>query len=120
MPGPAHRRRRGTTRGNHRLGRRPQRAPDRRQLAVHHRRCTHQTAQTVPGNSNLTLYYYRQHGVGGPESSQIASTMLGGFVKTEAMAHGIQSGLRFLSLIVGGVGLLVTALLAWSAVARSA
>ena len=28
------------------------------------------------------------------------------------MAHGIQSGLRFLSLVVGGVGLLVTVLLA--------
>ena len=34
------------------------------------------------------------------------------------MAHGIQSGLRFLSLVVGGVGLLVTALLAWGSAAR--
>jgi hypothetical protein len=33
---------------------------------------------------------------------------------------GIQSGLRFLCLIVGGVGLLVTALLARSVAARSA
>jgi hypothetical protein len=41
----------------------------------------------------------------------MTSTSLGGFVKTEAVAYGIQSGLRFLSLIVGGVGLLVTALL---------
>jgi hypothetical protein len=31
---------------------------------------------------------------------------------TLAVSHGIQSGLRFLSLFVGGVGLLVTALLA--------
>ena len=34
-----------------------------------------------------------------------------GFVKTEAVAHGIQSGLRYLSLFVGGLGLVVTALL---------
>jgi hypothetical protein len=45
--------------------------------------------------------------------------MLGGFVKTEAMAHGIQSGLRCLCLIVDGAGLLVTALPAWSKPARS-
>ena len=63
--------------------------------------------------------YYRQRGMGGPASSQMASTVLGGFVKTEAMAHGIQSGPRFLCLIVGGAGLLVTALLAWSEPARS-
>jgi hypothetical protein len=42
----------------------------------------------------------------------MASTVLGGFVRIEAVAHGIQSGLRFLSLIVGGLGLIVTALLA--------
>jgi len=35
-----------------------------------------------------------------------------GFVKADAVTHGIQSGLRFLSLTVGGVGLLVTALVA--------
>ena len=56
--------------------------------------------------------YYRQRGVAGPELSQRTSTVLGGFVKTESVAHGIQSGLRFLSLMVGGIGLLVTALLA--------
>jgi hypothetical protein len=36
------------------------------------------------------------------------------------VAHGIQNGLRFLSLVVGGVGLLVTALLAWGSAARPA
>jgi hypothetical protein len=41
----------------------------------------------------------------------MTSTAPGGFVKTEAVAHGIQSGLRFLSLIVGGLGLVVTTLL---------
>jgi len=47
----------------------------------------------------------------------MASTVLGGFVRAEAVAHGIQSGLRFLSLMVGGIGLLVTALLARSGAA---
>jgi hypothetical protein len=70
-----------------------------------------QNCSEVDGASARAADCYRQRGVGGPESSRMASTMLGGFVKTEAMAHGIQSGLRFLSLIVGGVGLLVTALL---------
>jgi hypothetical protein len=28
--------------------------------------------------------YYHQHGVGGPESSQMASTVLGGFARTES------------------------------------
>jgi hypothetical protein len=45
--------------------------------------------------------YYRQRGVGGPEGSQMASTVLGGFVRAEAVAHGIQTGLRLLSLICG-------------------
>jgi hypothetical protein len=55
--------------------------------------------------------YYRQRGVGGSESAQMASTVLGSSVKTEAVAHGIQSGLRFLSLIVGVIGLLIVVLL---------
>jgi hypothetical protein len=55
--------------------------------------------------------YYRQPGVGGPELSHMTSTVLGSSVKSDAPAHGIQSGLRFLSLVVGGLGLLVTALL---------
>jgi hypothetical protein len=33
-----------------------------------------------------------------------------GSVTADAVAHGIQSGVRFLSLVVGGIGLLVTAL----------
>ena len=62
--------------------------------------------------------YYRQRGVGGPELAGMTAGVLGGFVKTEAVAHGIQSGLRFLSLIVGGLGLLVTTLLMLSATQR--
>src|SRR5262245_36075066 len=47
-------------------------------------------------------------GAGGPELSHLTSAVLGGQVKSDAMAHGIQSGFRFLSLGVGGSGLLVT------------
>jgi hypothetical protein len=64
--------------------------------------------------------YYQQRGAGTPDSSQMASTVLGGFARVEAAAQGVQSGLRFLSLVVGGVGLLVTALLAWGSAARPA
>jgi hypothetical protein len=65
----------------------------------------------VEGAAARVADYYHQRGVGGAEASQLASTVLGGFVRAEAVAHGFQSGLRFLSLIVGGVGLLVTLLL---------
>jgi hypothetical protein len=66
----------------------------------------------VEGSAARVADYYVQRGVEGPEASQKASIVLGGFVKAEATAEGIQRGLRFLCLIVGGVGLLVTALLA--------
>jgi hypothetical protein len=66
----------------------------------------------VQESSARVADYYRQRGVEGPQLSQMTSTVLGGFVKAEAVAHGIQSGLRFLSLFVGASGLLVTALLA--------
>ena len=65
----------------------------------------------VQESSARVADYYHQRGVAGPELSGMTSTVLGGAVKTAAVAHGIQSGLRFLSLVVGGVGLLVTALL---------
>jgi MFS family permease len=55
--------------------------------------------------------YYRQHGVGASDLSSMTATVLGGFTREESVIHGIQSGLRFLSLMVGGIGLLVTALL---------
>jgi MFS family permease len=74
----------------------------------------------VQESSARVADYYRQRGVDGAELSQRTSAVLGGFVKTEAVAHGIQSGLRFLSLVVGGVGLLVTALLAGCGSAKPA
>jgi hypothetical protein len=42
----------------------------------------------------------------------------GGLTAAEAVAHGIQSGLYFLSLMVAGVGLLVTALLVQASAAN--
>jgi hypothetical protein len=74
----------------------------------------------VEASSARVADYYRQRGVGGPDLPPMTSAVLGGFAKEEAVAHGIQSGLRFLSLTVGGVGLLVTALLARSGTARPA
>ena len=79
-----------------------------------------QNRPAVEESSARVADYYHQRGVGGPEATQLTSTVLGAFAKVEAAAHGIQSGLRFLSLIVGGVGLLVTALLAWGGAARPA
>src|SRR5262245_7771488 len=72
----------------------------------------------VEESSARVADYYRQRGVGAPESSQMASLVLGGFVRVEAEAFGIQTGLRFLSLIVGGIGLLVTILLMLSPPSR--
>src|SRR5262249_19038231 len=65
----------------------------------------------VEESSARVAGYYQQRGAGGPESSRMASTGLGGLARVEGVARGSQSGLRFLSLIVGGLGLLVTALL---------
>jgi hypothetical protein len=67
----------------------------------------------VQDSSARVADYYTQRGVEGPEVSQMTSTVVGAFVKTEAVAQGIQRGLQFLSLTIGALGLLVTALLAW-------
>jgi MFS family permease len=53
--------------------------------------------------------YYHQHGVSGPELSQLTATDLGAFVKLEAVAQGIQTGFGVLSLFVGGTGLVIAA-----------
>jgi MFS family permease len=60
--------------------------------------------------------YYRQHGVEAADLPRMTSTVLGTAVKEAAVSHGIQSGLRFLSLAVGAMGLVVTVLLARSRV----
>ena len=59
-------------------------------------------------------------GVGAAESLQMAGAVERGFARVEAAAHGVQSGLRFLSLVVGAAGLLATILLVRSGAARPA
>jgi MFS family permease len=56
--------------------------------------------------------YYRQRGQSGPDLQQETGTVLGGFVKLESAAAGFQWGLRFLSLMMLTLGLVV-ALLLW-------
>jgi MFS family permease len=73
----------------------------------------------VEESSERVAGYYRQRGVGAPGSSQMAADVLGGFVKVKATAIGIQTGLRFLSLVVGGIGLLLTVLLISYPMSRS-
>jgi MFS family permease len=58
--------------------------------------------------------YYRQRGQSGPELQQETGTVLGGFAKMESIAAGFQWGLRFLSLMILTLGLIVAALL-WQA-----
>ena len=67
----------------------------------------------VQESSARVADYYRQRGVEGPELSQMSGTVLGAFAKLEAVAMAIQRGLQFLSLVVVGLGLLVTGLLVW-------
>jgi len=62
--------------------------------------------------------YYRQRGVNSNELSQMTSTVMGTAIHEQAAARGIQSGLRFLSLFVGGAGLLVTAMFVRNDVVR--
>jgi MFS family permease len=56
--------------------------------------------------------YYRQRGQSGPDLQQETGTVLGGFAKLESVAAGFQWGLRFLSLMMLTLGLVV-ALLLW-------
>jgi MFS transporter, DHA2 family, multidrug resistance protein len=55
--------------------------------------------------------YFRERGVYGPELSQQTGRVLGTFATVEAAAHGVSSGLRFVSLVVATIGLFATALL---------
>jgi DHA2 family multidrug resistance protein len=72
-----------------------------------------QNRPEVQNSAARVADYYQQRGVEGPELSQMTSTVLGAFAKTEATGMGIQRGLQFLSLVVGGIGVLVTGLLVW-------
>jgi MFS transporter, DHA2 family, multidrug resistance protein len=64
--------------------------------------------------------YYGQRGVAGPAATQMASTVLGASVHLEAASQGIQVGLKFLSIIVGGLGFLITGGLAIPNLRKSA
>ena len=59
--------------------------------------------------------YFHQRGLSGANLQQETSRVLGGFVTLESVAHGFRSGLRFLSLMMLGIGLVVGVLLARSA-----
>ena len=59
--------------------------------------------------------YFHQRGLSGSALQQETSRVLGGFVTLESVAHGFRSGLRFLSLMMLGIGLVVAVSLAWSA-----
>ncbi len=59
--------------------------------------------------------YFHQRGLSGAALQQETSRVLGGFVTFESIAHGFRSGLRFLSLMMLGIGLAVAIGLARSA-----
>jgi hypothetical protein len=65
----------------------------------------------VEATSARIAGYYQQHGVGASDLPSMTATVLGAAVKEDAVARGIQTGLRFLSLVVGAIGLLLTAFL---------
>jgi MFS family permease len=58
--------------------------------------------------------YYQQRGQSGPMLQQETATVLGGFAKYESIAYGFRHGLRFLSLMMLVIGLIVAGLL-WQA-----
>jgi hypothetical protein len=53
---------------------------------------------------------YRQRGASGPDQAALTGAALGGLVKLESVARGIQDGLKFLSLVMLGLGLTLTLL----------
>ena len=59
--------------------------------------------------------YFHQRGLSGAALQQETSRVLGGFVTLESVAHGFRSGLRFLSLMMLVIGLVVAIALALSA-----
>ena len=59
--------------------------------------------------------YYQQRGMSGPPLQQETGTVLGTFATVESIAFGFRLGLRFLSLTMLALGLIVAVLL-WQAV----
>ncbi len=58
---------------------------------------------------------FRQRGLSGAGLQQEAGRVLGGFATLESIAHGFRQGLRFLSLMMLTLGLIVAVLLAHAA-----
>jgi MFS family permease len=59
--------------------------------------------------------YFHQRGLAGGELKQETGRVLGGFAAAESVAHGFQSGLRFLSVMMLTLGLIVAVLLSQAA-----
>ena len=59
--------------------------------------------------------YFHQRGLTGAGLQQETSRVLGGFATLEGVAHGFRSGLRFLSLMMLAIGLVVAVSLALAA-----
>jgi MFS family permease len=59
--------------------------------------------------------YYQQRGLSGPSLQQETGRILGGFATIESIALGFRWGLRFLSLMMLSLGLMIALLLWWSA-----
>jgi hypothetical protein len=53
---------------------------------------------------------YRQRGVTGPDAAALTGTVLGAATKIESVSRGFQAGLKFLSLVMLGLGLPLVAL----------
>src|SRR5271169_2931675 len=68
----------------------------------------------VPEAAARVADYYRQRGQSGPVQEQETATVLGGFATVESVAYGFRHGLRFLSLTMLALGLIVAALM-WRA-----
>jgi MFS family permease len=58
--------------------------------------------------------YYQQRGLSGPALQQETGTVLGTFATLESDAYGFRHGLRFLSLMMLGIGLTVAFMLWWA------
>jgi hypothetical protein len=54
---------------------------------------------------------YRRRGLAGPDQAALTGATLGAFAKTESVSRGIQDGLKFLSLVMLGLGLPLASLL---------
>ncbi len=59
--------------------------------------------------------YYQQRGLSGPSLQQETGRVLGGFATIESIAVGFRWGLRFLSLMMLSLGLMIALVLWWSA-----